>query len=195
MPIGSIMLWDTTTPPTGWEIYTAAQGRFVMGHIGGGINIYNNPKQNTLDWSTVLKNVGDTYDPATPGLNIGAYGFYIGGTDLPLHQHAIAASSGKCGDGNHHVVVPSNWRANDHGRSLDRDCRNTYPYGTTKTNYWDLNINENTNWYMTGPNISRNGEMVWTQISTDNWTGNYLAINKLLPTVALHYIKRVSNPW
>ena len=38
---------------------------------------------------------------------------------------------------------------------------------------------------MTGPNISRNGEMVWTQISTDNWTGNYLAINKLLPTVAL----------
>lgn len=155
MPIGSIMLWDTTTPPTGWEIYTAAQGRFVMGHIGGGINIYNNPKQNTLDWSTVLKNVGDTYDPATPGLNIGAYGFYIGGTDLPLHQHAIAASSGKCGDGNHHVVVPSNWRANDHGRSLDQDCRNTYPYGTTKTNYWDLNINKNTNWYMTGPNISR----------------------------------------
>ena len=195
MPIGSIMLWDTTTPPTGWEIYTAAQGRFVMGHIGGGINIYNNPKQNTLDWSTVLKNVGDTYDPATPGLNIGAYGFYIGGTDLPLHQHAIAASSGKCGDGNHHVVVPSNWRANDHGRSLDQDCRNTYPYGTTKTNYWNLNINKNTNWYMTGPNISRNGEMVWTQISTDNWTGNYLAINKLLPTVALHYIKRVSNPW
>lgn len=55
MPIGSIMLWDTTTPPTGWKIYTAAQGRFVMGHIGGGINIYNNPKQNTLDWSTVLK--------------------------------------------------------------------------------------------------------------------------------------------
>lgn len=55
MPIGSIMLWDTTTPPTGWEIYTAAQGRFVMGHISGGINIYNNPKQNTLDWSTVLK--------------------------------------------------------------------------------------------------------------------------------------------
>lgn len=189
------MLWDDSTPPTGWEIYTAAQGRFVMGHISGGINIYNNPKQNTLDWSTVLKNVGDTYDPATPGLNIGAYGFYIGGTDLPLHQHAIAASSGKCGDGNHHVVVPSNWRANDHGRSLDQDCRNTYPYGTTKTNYWDLNINKNTNWYMTGPNISRNGEMVWTQISTDNWTGNYLAINKLLPTIALHYIKRVSNPW
>lgn len=78
---------------------------------------------------------------------------------------------------------------------MDQDCRNTYPYGTTKTAYWDLNINKNTNWYMTGPNISRNGEMVWTQISTDNWTGNYLAINKLLPTIALHYIKRVSNPW
>lgn len=38
---------------------------------------------------------------------------------------------------------------------MDQDCKNTYPYGTTKTNYWDLNINKNTNWYMTGPNISR----------------------------------------
>ena len=48
---------------------------------------------------------------------------------------------------------------------------------------------------MTGPNISNNGEMTWRQISGNRWTGNYLAINKLMPTIALHYIKRVSNPW
>ena len=27
------MLWDTSTPPNGWEVYTAAQGRFVMGYM------------------------------------------------------------------------------------------------------------------------------------------------------------------
>lgn len=48
---------------------------------------------------------------------------------------------------------------------------------------------------MTGPNISNNGEMTWSQISSNRWTGDFLAINKLMPTIALHYIKRVSNPW
>lgn len=48
---------------------------------------------------------------------------------------------------------------------------------------------------MTGPNISNNGEIIWQQIRGDKWTGNYLAVNKLMPTIALHYIKRVSNPW
>ena len=48
---------------------------------------------------------------------------------------------------------------------------------------------------MTGPNISNNGEMIWSQISGNKWTDNYLDINKLMPTIALHYIKRVSNPW
>jgi hypothetical protein len=38
-------------------------------------------------------------------------------------------------------------------------------------------------------------EMTWSQISGNRWTGDYLAINKLMPTIALHYIKRVSNPW
>lgn len=84
------MLWDDSTPPNGWEVYTAAQGRFVMGYIPSGINIYNNPKQGNLDWKTVLESVGSTYDPGTPGRNISAYGFHIGGTDLPLHQHAVA---------------------------------------------------------------------------------------------------------
>jgi hypothetical protein len=59
----------------------------------------------------------------------------------------------------------------------------------------NLGINRSTNWYMTGPNISNNGEMTWSQISGNRWTGDYLAINKLMPTIALHYIKRVSNPW
>ena len=90
VPIGSIMLWDDSTPPNGWEVYTAAQGRFVMGYIPNGINIYNNPKQGNLDWKTVLENIKDTYDPAAPGHNVSAYTFYIGGTDLPLHQHAVA---------------------------------------------------------------------------------------------------------
>ena len=56
--IGSIMLWDTSTPPNGWEVYTAAQGRFVMGYISNGINIYDNPKQGNLNWKTVLEGGG-----------------------------------------------------------------------------------------------------------------------------------------
>ena len=45
-------------------------------------------RQKHLEKVEDLKRRGFT-DPATPGLNIGAYGFYIGGADLPLHQHAI----------------------------------------------------------------------------------------------------------
>lgn len=193
VPIGSIMLWDTSTPPNGWEVYTAAQGRFVMGYIPNGINIYNNPKQGNLDWKTVLENIKDTYDPAAPGRNVSAYAFYIGGTDLPLHQHAVAVGKGKCGDGNHHVVSPGNWRFIS--GDLDNDVRNTWPYGADRSRLDNLGINRSTNWYMTGPNISNNGEMTWSQISGNRWTGDYLAINKLMPTIALHYIKRVSNPW
>jgi uncharacterized protein YoxC len=193
MPIGSIMLWDTSTPPNGWEVYTAAQGRFVMGYIPNGINIYNNPKQGNLDWKTVLENIKDTYDPAAPGRNVSAYGFYIGGTDLPLHQHAVAVGKTKSGDNNHQVIAPSNWRFIS--GNLDGDVKNGYPYGTDRNRLDNLGINRSTNWYMTGPNISNNGEMTWQQISGNRWTGDYLAINKLMPTIALHYIKRVSNPW
>lgn len=187
------MLWDTSTPPNGWEVYTAAQGRFVMGYIPNGINIYNNPKQGNLDWKTVLENIKDTYDPAAPGHNISAYAFYIGGTDLPLHQHAVAVGKSKSGDNNHHVITPSNWRFIS--GDLDGDVKNGYPYGTDRNRLDNFGINRSTNWYMTGPNISNNGEMTWSQISGNRWTGDYLAINKLMPTIALHYIKRVSNPW
>ena len=55
-------------------------------------------KQGNLDWKTVLENIKDTYDPAAPGRNVSAYGFYIGGTDLPLHQHAVAVGKTKSGD-------------------------------------------------------------------------------------------------
>lgn len=81
-----------------------------MGYIPNGINIYNNPKQGNLDWKTVLENIKDTYDPAAPGRNVSAYGFYIGGTDLPLHQHAVAVGKTKSGDNNHQIITPSNWR-------------------------------------------------------------------------------------
>lgn len=47
---------------------------------------------------------------------------------------------------------------------------------------------------MSGPNIKNVGTKVWATVQT-NWTSDYIAINKMLPTVALHYIKRVSNPW
>ena len=32
VPIGSIMLWDTSTPPAGWEVYTAAL-RYFQVHL------------------------------------------------------------------------------------------------------------------------------------------------------------------
>lgn len=193
MPIGSIMLWSSSTPPAGWEIYTAAQGRFVMGYIPGGINVYNNVKQPNLDWKNVLKNVGETYDPATAGQNVSAYGFSLSGEDIPAHQHAMAVGRGKCGDNNHNVVTPSNWRGIN-GTNLQDGFKNTYAYGTVQNNAQDLNITKTNNYYMSGPNIKNIGTKVWATVQT-NWTSDYIAINKMLPTVALHYIKRVSNPW
>ena len=112
---------------------------------------------------------------------------------MPLHQHAVAVGKTKSGDNNHQVIAPSNWRFIS--GDLDRDVKNGFPYGTDRNRLDNLGINRSTNWYMTGPNISNNGEMTWSQISGNRWTGDYLAINKLMPTIALHYIKRVSNPW
>ena len=54
-----------------------------------------------------------------------------------------------------------------------------YPYGTDRNRLDNLGINRSTNWYMTGPNISNNGEMTWSQISGNRWTGNYLALINL----------------
>lgn len=193
LPIGSIMLWDNTEIPRGWEVYTAAQGRFVMGYCGG-INVYNNAKQDNLDWTTVLTTLGDTYDVGTsgPGRNISAYGFYLSGEDIPLHQHAMAVGKSKSGDNNHHVIAPANWRSI--GGNIDSDVKNGWPYGTDRNRLDNYGISSN-NWYRSGPNIKRTGEAVWSPISSAQWTKDYIAINKMMPTVALHYIKRVSNPW
>lgn len=193
LPIGSIMLWDNTTIPRGWEIYTAAQGRFVMGYCGG-INVYNAAKQDDLNWTTVLTSLGSTYDVgSSPGRNIDAYGFYLSGQDLPIHQHAMAVGKSKSGDNNHHVVAPGNWRSVS--GDINSDVEKAWPYGTDKNRLDNFGISRSSNWYMSGPNIKRIGEAVWSTLNSANWTKDYIAINKMMPTVALHYIKRTSNPW
>lgn len=39
IPVGAIMLWDSDTPPNGWEEYKPAKGRVVVGYQDGGIRI------------------------------------------------------------------------------------------------------------------------------------------------------------
>lgn len=118
---------------------------------------------------------------------------FISVAQIYLFINTLLLLESKSGDNNHHVITPSNWRFVS--GALDGDVKNGYPYGTDRNRLDNFGINRSTNWYMTGPNISNNGEMTWQQISGNRWTGDYLAINKLMPTIALHYIKRVSNPW
>lgn len=76
---GSIILWDQPNIPEGWEEYTAAGGRVVIGYKSGGISI--NPDSNLK----ILSNVGDVYDPDP---SKGIYSVKIKGNDIPRHRHS-----------------------------------------------------------------------------------------------------------
>lgn len=112
IPQGAIMLWEGTTPPEGWEEYSPASGRVVVGYRSGGINIL---KPNGTS-SNILKNPGEYYTP-NPEWN-----FTIKGEDLPSHHHRIGTKRQDLvywDKGTHTKVV--DWSEKQDGSITDRD--------------------------------------------------------------------------
>lgn len=195
LPIGSIMLWESNTIPKGWEIYTAAQGRFVMSYKPGGVNLlkYSDKVTNNAEWQTQLRELGSIYGGNPDSMM--AYQLIINSTDLPAHQHAFSVSKSKSGDGNHNVIAPASWRGQNGSEDLNSDVKNGWPYGGADRN--DNYQLSNYNMGLTGPNTEyttiQKGK---TSVNLSKLQNNLdLYLNKMLPTITLHYIKRVSNPW
>lgn len=88
LPVGSIILTDSAVTPKGWEPYTKAQGRVVVGFIEGGVEIdtYNEGK------TRILSSLGEIWDPAVSDQK---YTIRITRSDLPKHIHGIGLKGGR----------------------------------------------------------------------------------------------------
>ena len=165
---GSIILWDGDQVPDGWEDYSVAAGRVVIGYAGtSGINTAQ---------GMMLTRPGDVYNPKTDN---GQYIFTIKGTDLPKHYHAIGFSDIELKDnaGTGDNAIPTNFsnrNTNINGTWEPKRNRNTqYTNGAIRTS---LNLNS----------TSGSGAITETPKET-------LEIDKLIPAITLRYIRKSNS--
>ena len=165
---GSIILWDGDSIPDGWEEYSAAAGRIVIGYSATGI---------TTAQGTALTSVGSTYTPST---TYGTYYFSVKGSDLPSHYHAIGfAKKGLYDSTPLDNCMPTNFdnRESDingiWGVNKTINKRPTYTAGALRTS---LNLSSTSN----------SGSITETSKTT-------LDIDKLVPAITLRYIRKVNS--
>lgn len=176
---GSIILWDQPTIPEGWEEYTKASGRVVIGYTQGGIRI--DPDSNV----NILTSIGDLYDPEG---SKGIYSIKIKGTDLPKHRHSIgitnmgAEEEGKTDKGKweQSIPIPVHFR-NRNPNSSGSDS------GPGLPGYKDID--------KVYPPIIENGAVLSSFNLTDDHTTSEslvdsLEISKLIPSITLRYIRK-----
>lgn len=84
---GSIILYDGENIPEGWEEYSKANGRVVIGYTEGGISIDRGDNSSIR----ALTTIGSIFDPV-PGN--GVYTIKIGSSDLPKHSHGLGVKYG-----------------------------------------------------------------------------------------------------
>lgn len=165
---GSIILWDGDQVPDGWEDYSVAAGRVVIGYAGtSGINTAQ---------GMMLTRPGDVYNPKADN---GQYVFTIKGQDLPKHYHAIGFSDIELKDnaGTGDNAIPTNFsnrNTNINGTWEPKRNRNTqYTNGAIRTS---LNLNSTSN----------SGAITETPKET-------LEIDKLIPAITLRYIRKSNS--
>lgn len=165
---GSIILWDGDQVPDGWEDYSVAAGRVVIGYAGtSGINTAQ---------GMMLTRPGDVYNPK---IDNGQYTFTINGANLPKHYHAIGFSDIELKDnaGTGDNAIPTNFsnrNTNINGTWEPKRNRNTqYTNGAIRTS---LNLNSTSN----------SGAITETPKET-------LEIDKLIPAITLRYIRKSNS--
>lgn len=165
---GSIILWDGDQVPDGWEDYSVAAGRIVIGYAGtGGINTAQ---------GMMLTRPGDVYNPKADN---GQYTFTVKGTDLPKHYHALGFAA----------VGMHGHKSIDNVTVVNFDIRNTNVDG--KWGYQPENGGANftkgalrTSLNLTS--ISDSGSITETSKET-------LEIDKLVPAITLRYIRKSNS--
>ena len=109
LPIGSIILWQGDTIPEGWDEFTDAAGRVVVGFQTGGISVPNDTSGTGVD--TVMTSVGSLYNPID-----GDYSSPLTYKDLPSHRHGIGVSvGGQDNSSDEKKTVVQNWEQRDSG--------------------------------------------------------------------------------
>lgn len=186
LPVGSIILWDNDNAvPTGWRIYTEAQGRYVIGvSPTNGVNIIEEGVQNVLITTNKFKTAGNT--AGTTYVQMQAH-------HLPAHQHLMSIVKTKIGDNGFGSMAPVSW---GHGYMDNNDAifagkapsittpssAGIYPVGNGITNPKAV----------TGPNTASDSIANTAAGATEANVPN-VYISTIPPTIALHYIKRITN--
>ena len=191
LPVGSIILWDNdNVVPTGWRIYTEAQGRYVIGvSPTNGVNVIEEGIQNVLITTNKFKTAYNSASPETAGATY----VQMQSHNLPAHQHLMSIVKTKIGDNGFGSMAPVSW---GHGYMDNNDAifagkapsittpssAGIYPVGNAISNPKAV----------TGPNTASdsiaNTAMGATEIQNHN-----VYISTIPPTIALHYIKRITN--
>ena len=165
---GSIILWDGDQVPDGWEDYSVAAGRVVIGYAGtGGINTAQ---------GIMFTRPGDVYNPKA---DKGQYTFTVRGVDLPKHFHAVGfigreiGDTGKPGDnayltnwGSRDTSINGQWESKHNGGTI-------YTHGALRTS---LNLST----------VSDSGTITETP-------NEVLEIDKLVPAITLRYIRKSNS--
>lgn len=164
---GSIILWDGDTVPDGWEDYSAAAGRIVIGYASGGI---------ITAQGTSMTRVGDTYNPKAAE---GTYTFNIKGPDLPKHYHAL---------GFRDIELKDNGGTGDNAIPTNFGNRNTNINGT-----WNPKHNTNTNYTYGAIRTSLNLAATNDSGTITETSKETLEIDKLVPAITLRYIRKSNS--
>lgn len=179
LPVGSIILWDNDdVVPTGWRIYTEAQGRYVIGVKPGGVSVLKNGK--TIATNDFTQEQDFTTAGKKGGNDITFV--HLNASTLPAHQHIYNVYKGKVGDNNHTLMMPASWGHGyqDNDAILENNIRpSTMGIYNAKA--------------ATGPNIAGDGITTGNPDITTPQSNTAVYINTLPPTIALHYIKRITN--
>lgn len=165
---GSIILWDGDQVPDGWEDYSIAAGRVVIGYAGtSGIQTRQ---------GVSLTRIKDTYNPMS---NEGIYETTVKGEQLPKHYHAMGFigreidDNSKSGDnayltnfGSRDSKINGQWESKHNGGT-------NYTYGALRTS---LNLTT----------VTESGNI--TESSVD-----VLHIDKMIPAITLRYIRKSNS--
>ena len=169
---GSIILWDQPTIPDGWEEYTLASGRVVIGYKSGGISIDQDSN------IKILSNVGDVYDPEP---SKGVYSVRIKGKDIPKHRHSMGLTlMGGEKDWQQSYPIPVHFQ--DRNTNINgSDSPSGYKsYHDTDGRY--------------PPRASQGAVLSSFNLTTDDTTSEStvetLEISKLIPSITLRYIRK-----
>lgn len=168
---GSIILFDGENIPIGWEDYSKASGRIVIGYKEGGIPLYN---PSTGIKSNELTTVGSVYNPLE---EYGTYSIKIKGSDLPKHFHGIGLKLGRQdNDQDAYSVMACNYSDRSKGWNGDAPDHDYNPVGGVQD----------------GTVISSANLTVPIDYTSES-SKDELILSKLPPSITLRYIRKKAS--